>query len=373
MDFRQDCRLFTGYKPCVHKRPCTDCPHYDQVDVRIGILSLEAMGAVIRSTCLLEPIRREYPRAHVTWITLPRSAPLLQNNPLIDRVLPLRSETMAALQFLRFDRLYAVDKSLEAGSLAELIKAEVKKGFGLSPDGVIVPFDSDAEYQYRVGLDDQLKFFDNQKPETQQLTESMGLQWRRDGYVLRLSVDEEKAVRDRRQSILARTNGEASTIIGYNTGCSTLFPYKKFTTERAIQLVAKWRREFPDSAICLLGGPEDSDRHRLIFREFVNDPMVFDSPTDSGLRSGLLWTATADLVFSGCSLGMHMAIALKKKVIAWFGVSCAQEVDLYDRGIKIHAAVDCAPCWRRSCDKPVKCYDMVPLDEIMDATRTLLS
>ena len=41
-----------------------------------------------------------------------------------------------------------------------------------------------------------------------------------------------------------------------------------------------------------------------------------------------------DIVVSGDSLGMHMAIGLKKWVVAWFGPTCHQEIDLYDRGAK---------------------------------------
>ena len=74
--YLKDCRLFTGYKPCRYKRSCQDCPHYDPVKSRIAILSLEAMGAVLRSTCLLEPIKRKFPNSHISWFTLKASRPL---------------------------------------------------------------------------------------------------------------------------------------------------------------------------------------------------------------------------------------------------------------------------------------------------------
>ena len=44
-----------------------------------------------------------------------------------------------------------------------------------------------------------------------------------------------------------------------------------------------------------------------------------------------------DVVISGDSLGMHMAIALSKHVVAWFGPTSPQEIDLYDRGVKLLA------------------------------------
>ena len=40
--------------------------------------------------------------------------------------------------------------------------------------------------------------------------------------------------------------------------------------------------------------------------------------------------AACDMVVSGDTLGMHMAIARGKFVVAWFGLSCAQEIDLFE-------------------------------------------
>ena len=84
MFYNTDCRIFTGYKPCKHKRSCEGCPHYDRVQTRVCVLSLEALGAVLRSTVLLEPIHRQYPGAHITWITYPSAKALLENNPFYE-------------------------------------------------------------------------------------------------------------------------------------------------------------------------------------------------------------------------------------------------------------------------------------------------
>ena len=126
--YKTDCRQFNGYKPCQHKRTCVSCPHFDQIQTRVVLVSLEAMGAVLRSTVLLKPIKEMYPGVHITWITLPMCAPLLQNNPHIDRIMVLNHKNQAAIQFLEFDVLYSVDKSIEAGALSAIIKAEKKFG-----------------------------------------------------------------------------------------------------------------------------------------------------------------------------------------------------------------------------------------------------
>jgi heptosyltransferase-2 len=63
---------------------------------------------------------------------------------------------------------------------------------------------------------------------------------------------------------------------------------------------------------------------------------------------------------------MHLAIALKKFVIAWFGLSCWQEIDLYDRGIKLfNIDLECSPCWKRECPYNLECISSIDLDKIV--------
>lgn len=368
MGYKFDCRLFTGYKPCIHKRPCDGCDQYQPVKQRLAIVSLEALGAVLRSTCLLPPLKRKYPDSHITWITYKSASNLLKHNPYIDRVIELDGNTSHLVQYLKFDAVFAVDKSIEAGSLAQTLNAKERFGFGLNTDGVIVPLNPEASYQYDVGLSDELKFFINEKPETQQITESMNLEWKRDPYILEKTPDEEAIVKQRRAELLQGKKG----VIGYNTGCSLLFPYKKFTVEHSIDVIRMWRKQHPDWVVALLGGREDSERQTAMKEAFKNDPYVVNTPTTEGLRSGILWMDATDLVLSGCSLGLHIAIGLKKPVICWFGVSCAQEIDTYDRGVKIKADVSCAPCWKKSCNNEPKCYNRVSTTEIEKATSTLM-
>src|SRR6185437_6089748 len=72
-------------------------------------------------------------------------------------------------------------------------------------------------------------------------------------------------------------------------------------------------------------------------------------------------------VFSGDSLGMHMAIGLKKWVVAWFGPTCPQEIELYGRGRKILTQAPCSPCWKRVCQQEKMCYDQVDFEQTVNA------
>jgi heptosyltransferase-2 len=156
-------------------------------------------------------------------------------------------------------------------------------------------------------------------------------------------------------------------IIGVNTGCSPTIPYKKWTIGYHREIINLLKSKFKASVV-LLGGKEDQDRNLKIGENLE----VIQSPTDRGLRDGLASVQACDIVISGDSLGMHMAIGLKKKVVAWFGPTCSQEIETYGKGIKILSNASCSPCWKRECDKSIMCYDQVSKSEVISAVEMMI-
>ncbi len=357
------CRHFNGYKPCGLSETCNHkCPSLDIPRSRILLIQLEAIGSVLRTTSLLPAIQKKYPKSHITWLTMKPSHQLLQNLPQIDRILTTSSEDLERLKALRFDVVLNLDKSLLSGGIMKSL--EIGELFGFRTDsrsGASLPANTAAGELWELGLSNKKKFFENLKPETQLMHEALELgSFKRDTYQVVLS-DLEQRVADLRRSLWA-PNGER--IVGINTGCSSVISYKKLSIQMQRDLVQKIS-DWPGVRVVLLGGPEDSHRNK----EIARDLKVIQSPTDRGLRDGLCSVQACDLVISGDSLGMHMAIGLKKFVVAWFGPTCAQEIDLYERGVKILSPVPCSPCWKRSCNKESMCYDQVSVEEILSAVK----
>jgi heptosyltransferase-2 len=167
---------------------------------------------------------------------------------------------------------------------------------------------------------------------------------------------------------LWKKNQNQNLIIGLNTGCSPVIPYKKLSVGYHRQLIqALLRKGFQN--IVLLGGTEDTERNQQIAE---NLPVIC-SATESGLRDGLVSVQACDVIVTGDSLGMHMGIALKKMVVAWFGPTCAHEIDLYGRGVKILSEAPCSPCWKRVCHKTPMCYDQVDMQKILHAIESYSS
>ncbi|MCB0392623.1 MAG: glycosyltransferase family 9 protein [Bdellovibrionales bacterium] len=323
------------------------------------IVHLEALGAVLRATSLLPALKRKYPNSHVTWVTQSPAQNLLANLPQIDRTLTTSETDLIQLKALKFDFAFCLDKSLKASGVLASTQYNNLKGFIARGDGVIVPANAAAEELWELGLSNYKKFFVNQKPETQLVIESLELgEYLQDPYQVVLSEEEKKWSLQRKKEWAANSE----IIIGLNTGCSPIIPYKKLAINAHRELVLKLSK-LEGVKVVLLGGPEDTERNALI----AKDLDAVNSPTELGIRDGLASVAACDIVFSGDSLGMHMAIALQKYVVAWFGPTCAHEIELYGRGEKILTAANCSPCWLRTCHKSVMCYDQVNLDEIIQA------
>ena len=353
--YRSDCRLFTGYRPCSQGGDCAGCERFEPYGPDVLLINLDAMGDVLRSTAQLPALRRAHSQARISWLTRPRAAPLLQGHPELDRVLVLDADTLCELDARSFDLLLNVDKSRTAGGLAMRIQARDKRGFGIEPNGAIVPLNPEAAYLYRTGLDDELKFRQNRLSEPQMLGEALALPYQRDPYVLHLAENERRG---------------APALVGFNTGSSETYPFKRLpldVQEAAIRLVVQ-RTEQP---VLLLGGPEDEARNRELARRL--GALALATPTHEGLRAGAAQVDRCQVVVSGDSLGMHMAIALGKHVVAWFGPTCPQEIDLFRRGVKLLAPVDCAPCWRRSCPQTPSCGERIEPHDICRAVLDCLA
>ncbi len=360
-----DCKRFTGYKPCYPEHNCWVDGCKDQLPFgkKILIINLDAMGDVLMTTAQLPTLKKEYPESTIYWITLKIAAPLLDNNPYIHKVFVYNGESISILNQMEFDMVMNVDKSMRSGALAMSVKAKKKLGFGINGNGQIIPLNKGAEYNYLLGMDDHLKFKVNQRLGQDYLAETFEIPYIRNDYVFNFSAEELQFIEEYKKETGITPEDE---IIGFNTGCSNLYPNKKMTIEQHVYLIEKFL-EFNRFKIMLLGGPEDTERNKIIASHFGDK--IINTPTTLGVRKGACFENIPQVVITGDSFGMHLAIALKKYVIAWFGLSCWQEIDLYDRGVKLYPEdLECAPCWKKVCPYNLECIQQIDLERIIRET-----
>ena len=358
-----DCKRFTGYKPCFPDHNCWEDGCIDNIPIgaKFLIINLDAMGDVLMTTAQLPGIKRKRPASTIWWITLKNAAPLLYNNRFIDNVLTYDVESLSILSQMKFDYVLNVDKSKRSCAILNSVNGRKKLGFGLNKNGQIVPVNVGAQYNYNLGMDDHLKFKVNQRTGQDYLAETFRLQYNKDEYIFDFTNDELKFIEDYKKKVKLK---KTDFIVGFNTGCSNLYPNKKMTVEQHISLINKLLKK-KKYKIALFGGPEDTERNKKIYSKFRGK--IINTPTEDGLRKGACYESIADVIITGDSLGMHLGIALKKYMIVWFGVSCWTEIELYNRGVKLfHEDLACSPCWKKECPYNLECIKMIDQKRIVD-------
>lgn len=357
--YRNDCRHFNGEKPCRFK--CEGgCQHFEPFGTRILIIKLGATGDVLRTTPILRALKAKYPTSHVTWIVEPISAPLLKANPFVDRIWAPNFETLARLGVEEFDLMLCLDKVEAATSLAMICKAKEKRGFGLTPLGTLSILNPEAEFALRMGTSDHLKFHENDKAYQHIVFEAVGFPYNREPYVLELENDAAEWAR----AFYALHGLQNGPIIGLNTGAGTGFAGKAWRVEKWAALARRAQSEL-GAQVLLLGGPQERERNAEIAARAAD--AVIDSGTSNTLSQFVALVDGCDAVVTGDTTGMHVAIARQIPVVALFGSTCAQEIELYGRGEKIVAQVECAPCYLKKCPIGEICLDDLKFEDVFAA------
>jgi heptosyltransferase-2 len=373
MDFKDlvipKCKNFSGYKPCKPYYNCLEsgCALEEEgkMGTKILIVSLDALGNVLDNTPLLPAIKRKYPVSTIHWMTMPNAEKILFNNNYIDKLFLWSDESRMIARNIEYDVVMNADKSDYACAFTNEVKAKKKLGFLLNEDGKIIPANETAMYSYILGIDDQKKFRENTKSGVEIIHDVFELKYERDRYVFSLTEDENKFVNEYKKSINYNPD---EVYVGFNTGCSELFPNKKMTIAQHVKLIEELIKN-DRNIVMLLGGREDTERNDTIYNSFNKEQKhrIINTPTTEGIRRGACYMSMPDIVISGDSFGMHLAIALKKYIISWFGLSCHQEIELYDYGVKLYPeGLECSPCWKRKCPYNLECIDLIDLNKIIE-------
>jgi ADP-heptose:LPS heptosyltransferase len=362
---RPECIHFQGDKPCVFKQLCKGCPHFEPFPTRILIIKCRAQGDVLRTTPLLPALKRKYPLGFISWLVDGESVDLLLHNPYIDRLHPYALENILRLLVEQFDVLISLDKEPGLISLATMVKARQRFGFGMNDQGNLIIFNPASEYAYRLGVDDDLKFFRNQKTYQEMISDIAEVPYGRDEYIFGLP----KGAGEKAEGFFKRHRiSRRRPAIGLNTGAGTKFETKQWPPEHFLRLISFLTREL-GAHVFLLGGPRERELNRSLARK--SRARVFDTGTDNSLLEFAGFISLMDLVVCSDTLAMHLAIALKKKVIALFGPTCPQEIDLYGRGVKLFSGTSCAPCYKQTCPDG-KCMREITPEKVFEEIQKII-
>lgn len=368
MDVKLDCKHYRGEKPCELNKVCWDCDSYSPIGFRALVVKFGAMGDALRTTPILRALRNRHPKCQITWITDATSFPILEGNPLIDRLWLADTTARWRLEVEEFDLLLSFDKVPQAIALATLAISVEKFGFKMSKEGALDVFNPESEYALKLGIDDELKFRRNTKTYQEIMFEMARLRFDGEEYVLMLGAGDRQWAR---QMLLSRGWEKQRPTVGLNTGSGQVFATKKWTEEGFIRLANLLYEEL-GANVLLLGGPSEVQRNQRI-RESVRHPLI-DTGCENTIPQFKGILDHCDLLVTGDTLAMHMALALKKKVVALFGSTCPQEIHLYGRGEKIVGEVPCAPCYLTECNQQdhMACMKKVSAEQVFETAVRLL-
>jgi len=362
---RADCVYFRGDKPCKFALLCQGCLHFEPFPKRILIIKGRAQGDVLRTTSLLPGLKRKYPQSSISWIVDEESTELLFNNPYLDRIVAYNLENVLSLLVEKFDALISLDKEPSSTSLATKINSPQKFGFGMNEYGNLIIFNRAAEYAYRLGIDDKLKFFSNKKTYQEMIYEIAEVEYKNDEYIYHLGEEAKKKA----QAFFKRHKISKKRIsIGLNTGAGTKFETKQWPKEHYLKLI-HYLQTALRANVFLLGGKRE--REMNLYLEKESRGKVYNTGNDNSLQEFAGFLSLMDVIVSSDTLGMHLAIALKKKTVVLFGPTCPQEIDLYGRGTKIFAGVSCSPCYKQTCPDR-QCMKKISAREVFEAIKKII-
>lgn len=288
-----------------------------------GVVSL---GDVLRTTVILHLFPPE--EYHVTWVVDQKGAPLLKNNPYIHRVLVINPFTPHLLLSEWFDIVINFEKEPGICAVSDHIPAWRRYGFRLDPQSrTAVAYDhSDEALSFTTSVTAKRR---KAKSWSSVLYEMLGHRHEGQGYVLGY-----------------RPRSGIVHDIGLNHLIGRKFPLKRWPE-------AQWHVLHDRLAA----------QYSVSWQEGEND-----------IEDYIEWIASCRLLVTNDSLGLHIALALGKPVVALFGPTIASEVH-GNQLIKLTPPLewDCIPCLEAHCTQPTPCISHISVEHVQEAITHLLN
>jgi len=346
-----DCAYFKGDRPCkFHKEDsvkCDECNHYKPIKNKILIIKLDAIGDVLRTTSILPPLRKKYSDAFITWCTKSNATQLFSNNDFVNEIITIEEDALFRINTEEYDIVINLDTSKISSSIAAAAKGKNKIGFVLNKKGYVEATSKAADKWLTMSAFDDIKK-DNKQTHQEIMYEILDLDTTKIAKpILNLSDADFK----KGNSLAEKWNlHKECTTIGLNVGVGTKWPNKGWPTNKWVELIDSLNTK--NYKLLLLGGYDEKE----LMAELCSK---YNFLVDTGYNNDLMITAD--------SLALHIGTALEKKIIALFGPTSINEINLFGHGIKVTAPEECKCYYNRYCTEKVSCMEKITADMVMKA------
>ena len=297
--------------------------HSETLDAEISRKS--SLGDVLRTTVILHVLKND----DVAWLVDESAFSLLEGNPYLGRILVYDIATTIQLQEETFDTVINFEKVPGICALADKVDAWKKFGFRFNRQTGRTEAHDGAEDVLSMCLNVDEKKGGNVYWQ-EALLGMIGEKWKKEEYILGYKPTS-KEIYD----------------IGFNYDVGKKWPNKAWPNKN-------WK-DIEE----LIG-----DKYFVSWQQGLKN-----------IEEYIDWINSCRLLLTNDSLGLHIALALKKKVVALFGPTAHREVYLYDRGVVILPSGDykCLPCLSPKCVNDVFCMDNISIERVFIAIEKLLN
>ena len=335
--------------------------------MKILIIKTGALGDVLRTSFLAQALKDKYKKINpeIFWLTSQTASQFFINNSYVDKL--IISEERNKLKKISFDLVINLEESKEDAKFASLLKTKKLIGVFLNKKEEI-DYTKESSYWFdmsiisRLGKEkaDILKK-KNKKTHRQIISEIIEVDWKKYEPFLRLTDAQRKIA----QEFSSKHHlSKSDLIIGINTGAADRWP-KALSIKKTIEIIENIHKKY-NAKILLFGGPNEIKRNKEILKS-IKFPII-DAGCENDLIEFPALISICNLVITTDSLGLHTALALKRKTICLIGPTSPSEIDLYDLGEKVIANSKDVCSYKTETD----CMDRINLNEIKTAIEKIL-
>lgn len=272
-----------------------------------------SLGDVLRTTFILHFFKDR----HVTWLVDKRAFPLLENNEYIDEIIIYSPENIRKLKHEKFDDVINFEKLPEIYEFLRCLDGGRHFGFFLKNHR------AEKERFPLAGSKQLLEISRNVSRRKKNkdcwqkiLAGAVKKKWAGEEYIL---------------GYIPKSKGKYD--IGFNWTTSN-----KWTNKA-------WPKSYWKELEELL-----EDKYSVSWQEgFDNLYQYFE------------WINSCRLIVTADTLGLHLGLALKKRIVALFGPIAPHEIYFYNRGSFLLPRVSrkCVPCFKADCGKKKPCMEYI--------------
>jgi heptosyltransferase II len=356
--------------------------------VKILVINPFGIGDVLFSTPLLRNLKKYNPTCKLYYLCNKRVAPLLRNNPLIEKIFIYERDDFEQIKqqsrFLWFKSMFSF--------LMSIRKEHIDISFDLSLNTKFGFFSFFAGIPQRIGFDYKKRgFFLTRKLVIDGFNDKhvaeyyldilrlVGIPVSEEPFELFLANDDKTEA----EGILRQHGFEKKRIIGIAPCGGESFGkhagIKRWPLENFATVINRLIRQY-DVGIILLAGPKEKEEINAIIRLVNKSENIIDATECSIVQIAAL-VEKSDIVLSNDTGPLRFANAFGNKIVAIFGPVDDTVYGLYPPHNKNHVVIKkdllCRPCYcrfrLRECTSASACLTTITVDEVFNAVAGLVA